>query len=194
MRLAERGRRKPPAVKQNREGSLSDLLWLFPDQRFVPAGTIESPAVCERCHASLRRDHWVYDARRYAETKALPDVHAMLCPGCLRVERRLYEGEVTVRHRWDVFDKEMVLHLIHNEEARLRAANPTARIALIEDRGDELYILTTTQFLAERIGKALRASCHGTLRLSRLPRERFVRVWWELLSNSPGSDRSRARQ
>lgn len=180
MRLAERGRRKPPAVKGNREGSLHDMLWLFPDKRFVPAGAMESPAVCDRCHASLRTDHWVYDERRYAETVAQPDVHVTLCPGCLRVERRLYEGEVTVRHRWNVFNKDMVLHLIHNEEARLRAANPAARIALIEDRGDALYILTTTQFLAERIGKALQASCHGALRLSRLPRERFTRVWWEL--------------
>lgn len=180
MRLAERRGLKPPAVKQNREGSLSDLHWLFPDRRFADQEVLAGPAVCERCHASLETDHWAYDEHRYAAMQALPDVHVTLCPGCLRVERRLYEGEVTVRHRWNVFDKEMVLHIIHNEEARLRAANPTARIALIEDRGDEMYILTTTRFLAERIGKALEKSCHGTLRLSHLPRERFTRVWWEL--------------
>jgi hypothetical protein len=180
MRLAEKGRRKPPAVKQNREGSLPDMLWLFPDRRFADQEVLEGPAVCERCHAYLETDHWLYGERRYAELNAQPGIHTMLCPGCTRVERRLYEGEVTVRHHWNVFDKEMILHLIHNEEARARTANPTARIALIEDRGDEMYILTTTQFLAERIGKALHKSCHGTLRLSHLPRERFVRVWWEL--------------
>lgn len=180
MRLAERGRRIPPAVKQNRAGSLPDMLWLFQDRRFADQELLEGPAVCERCHAYLESDHWRYSEHRYEEMRTLPGVKTMLCPGCLRIERRLYEGEVTVRHRWDVFDKEMILHIIHNEEARLRVANPAARIALIEDHGDELYVLTTTQFLAERIGKALHKSCHGSLRLSHLPRERFTRVWWEL--------------
>ncbi|OPZ85283.1 MAG: hypothetical protein BWY76_01477 [bacterium ADurb.Bin429] len=179
MRLAAKGRRKPPDVKQNRAGSLPELLWLYPDRRFADAEVPPGPAVCPRCHASLETDHWQYDEHRYHRLRTLPETQTMLCPGCTRVERRLYEGEVRIRHRWDVFDKETLLNLIHNEEARARAANPSARIALIEDHGDELYILTTTRFLAERIGKALHKACHGTLRLSPLPRERFTRVWWE---------------
>jgi hypothetical protein len=49
----------------------------------------------------------------------------------------------------------------------------------MEDRGDELYILTTTQFLAKRIGKELQKAYRGLLKVSDLPRERFTRVRWE---------------
>lgn len=162
-------------------GTYGDLDWRFPDPQFTSrtAPLPEAPAICTRCHSYLETDHWLYGERRYRELQAQPDVHEMLCPGCKRVERRLYEGEVIVRHQWDAVSKQEVLNLIHNEEARIRVANPAARIALLEDRGDELYILTTTQFLAERIGKELRKSYHGQLSSTPLPHERFTRVRWE---------------
>jgi hypothetical protein len=182
MRLMQRGPRKPPVAKINREGSLRDDTWLFPDRRFDQDHQLEiaGPAVCARCHAYLETDHWRYGEARYNDLRVIPGVTVTLCPGCTRVERRLYEGEVVVQHDWAKIARDEVLNLIHNEEARVRVANPTARIALIEDRDDTLYILTTTVFLAERLGKALQKSFHGSLRLSKLPRERFVRVWWAL--------------
>ncbi len=115
------------------------------------------------------------------DLKALPETHQVLCPGCTRIEKRLYEGEVRIRHHWNGVDKSEVLHLIHNEEARERITNPTARIALMEDRDDEIYLLTTTQFLARRIGTELQKAYKGNLTIDHLPRERFSRVRWELL-------------
>lgn len=153
--------------------------WRFPKREFAGTKDIPGPAICERCHAYLETDHWQYDAQRYHALKGRPDVHATLCPGCERVERRLYEGQVIARHDWEAMSKSDVLNLIHNTEARVRAANPAARIARMEDRGDELYILTTTRFLAERIGKALHKACQGELHIMPLPRERFTRVRWE---------------
>jgi NMD protein affecting ribosome stability and mRNA decay len=155
-----------------------DLNWFFPDSQFADQEDIPGPAVCSRCHAYLETDHWLYDERRSNALRDQPDVHLTLCPGCLRVERRLYEGEVIVHHDWSEVAKTDALNLIHNEEARARATNPSARIALMEDRDGELYILTTTQFLAERIGKELKKAFKGSLKVMPLPRERFTRVRW----------------
>ncbi len=171
--------RKPTVIDQQQVGAQADLTWLFPDRQFQSHLEVPGPAICDRCHAYLETDHWLYNERRHLELKAQADTHVTLCPGCMRVERRLYEGEVTIRHRWDAVAKDEVLHLIHNEEARLRATNPSARIAMIEDRGDELYVLTTTQFLAARIGKELYKAYRGVLQVTPLPRERFTRVRWE---------------
>lgn len=172
--------RNYPEVAQNRAGAFHDLTWRFPDRTFIDEQRLpEAPAVCSRCHAYLETDHWLFGERRYAELKEHPEVNVTLCPGCLRAEKRLYEGEVTIRHAWGAVSKDDVLHLIHNEEARARITNPTARVALMEDRGDEIYVLTTTRFLAERIGKELHKAYRGALRVDHLPRERFSRVMWE---------------
>jgi hypothetical protein len=172
--------RIPLDIKQNRAGMQRDLTWRFIDRRFDDFEKTEGPAICSRCHAYLETDHWLYGEQRYREIKEMPDIHVMLCPGCTRVERRLYEGEVTVRHHWDSVDKAEVVNLIRHEEARARATNPSARIALLDDRGDELYILTTTQFLAKRIGTELHKAYRGSLKEDHLLRERFMRVRWEL--------------
>ncbi|HEX2948758.1 MAG TPA: hypothetical protein VHV83_04195 [Armatimonadota bacterium] len=173
MRMLSRAARKPAADQQGR-----DLRWRFIDRRFDDSEDPAGPAICSRCHAYLEEDHWLYNEHRYRELKEQPDINVILCPGCTRVEKRIYEGEVIAHHRWDVVDKGDVMNLIHNEEARARATNPTARIALMEDRGDELYILTTTEFLAKRIGRELQKAYRGSVTTSDLPRERFVRVRW----------------
>lgn len=168
--------RKLPVDQQN------DLTWRFPDRRFDQDHHLDvpGPAICTRCHAYLELDHWRYDEHRYRELKAQPDISEILCPGCTRVERRIYEGEVTVQHRGDQAEKQTMLHLIHNEEARARVNNPSARIALLEDRDgdDTIYVLTTTKFLAKRIGRELQKAFHGIIKVDELPQERFTRVRW----------------
>lgn len=180
MRESRKAPRTPPAVNINRAAIHGDLTWQYVERQFADRPEPPAPAICQRCHAYRETDHWRYDERRNHELKGQPDVHVTLCPGCLRIERRLYEGEVTIRHNWNGVDKTEVLNLIHNEEARERITNPTARIALMEDRGEEIYLLTTTQFLAKRIGIELRKAYKGSLKVSPLPRERFSRVLWEL--------------
>ena len=174
MRVAKNAVRKP------REGAQNDLTWRFPEREFSgEEKTLSQPAICSRCHAYLDLDHWHYGEDRYRQLQEAPGVHVTLCPGCTRVERRLYEGEVVVQHRGNLADREAMLNLIHHEEARERVENPTARIALMEDRDDEIYILTTTQFLARRIGTELQKAFHGHLKINHLLYEKFTRIRWE---------------
>ncbi|MHB9132371.1 MAG: hypothetical protein ACYDBB_14970 [Armatimonadota bacterium] len=178
MRMSHRAPRKPPLVNQNRAAIQGDDTWLYPDRQYATHLEVPGPAICERCHSYLETDHWLYDEQRYRELKVQSGIHVTLCPGCVRVERRLYEGEVTIRHQWDKVDKGDVMHLIHNEEARARVTNPSARVAILEDHGDELYVLTTTQFLAKRIGRQLYKAYRGALTVTPLLHERFTRVCW----------------
>jgi hypothetical protein len=170
---------KSPLIGPDRTATRADLSWRFPDRRFdEDAGLQTGPAVCARCHAFIETDHWRYDPHHAAALRAA-GVRETLCPGCTRLERRIYEGEVTIRHDWSVVGKDEVLHLARHQEAQARGTNPTARIALSEDRGDSLYLLTTNRFLARRIGIALHKAYRGALKVDDLPRERFTRVRWE---------------
>lgn len=127
---------------------------------------------------TVNLDHWRYGEKRYRELEHQSDVHVTLCPGCTRVEKRVYEGEVTLRSDWTHVNKQEALRLIEHEEARERATNPSARIAHLVDRGDEIYLLTTTQFLAHRIGRELFKAFRGAVKEDPLPYERFTRVRW----------------
>jgi NMD protein affecting ribosome stability and mRNA decay len=168
-----------PVIHQDRVGAQRDLTMRFVDRQFDDHEALPSPTICPRCHAHRERGQWRYDEQRYRALLTQPDMPTHLCPGCERIERRMYEGEVTARHDWSAVSKEEALNLINHEEARARASNPGARIAVVEDRGDELYILTTTQFLAKRIGRELEKAYRGVARVMHLPRERFTRVYWE---------------
>jgi hypothetical protein len=170
-----------PFARHARAEQLPDLNWRFPDARFdddrheTPPG----PAVCTRCHAYLETDHWSYGEARARELAALGGTARLLCPGCTRVQRRLYEGEVRIQLRGGMAPREEVMGVVHHEEARARSTNPTARIAHLEEHADELYLLTTTQFLALAIGRALQHAFHGELTVQDLPHERFRRVRWQ---------------
>ena len=86
------------------------------------------------------------------------DSHKVMCPACEPIRERapsgvlLLTGEIVVRHR------DHVLGLARNEEVRLKAEHPSARIIKIEDRTDApegVVITTTDPHLARRIGEAL---------------------------------------
>ena len=109
MRESRKGPRKPPEVNINRAAIHGDATLLFIERQYDDKPEAPAPAICPRCHAYRETDHWRYDERRQRELKAQPDVHVTLCPGCLRIERRFYEGEVTIRHDWNGVNKTEVL-------------------------------------------------------------------------------------
>jgi hypothetical protein len=171
-------REAEPAAEQHRAAIHGDLTWRFPAKTYRDHEVRPGPAICDRCHAYLETDHWRYGERRYRELSVVTGVTTTRCPGCLRIERRLYEGEVRVIHDGHGTSMDEIRRLIHHEEARERITNPSARIAVEEERDGELYILTTTQFLARRIGQELHKAFRGALTSTNLPYERFTRVKW----------------
>jgi hypothetical protein len=134
--------------------------------------------VCPACHAILREEAWFVDEEQYRRLDGQPGVWPTLCPGCMRVARGMYEGEVILSSRLLVLSKSAALDLISNEEERARCTNPLSRLTAIDDNGDEIKVLTTTPILAERIGQAFRKVYDGNLEIKRTPMEKVARVRW----------------
>jgi hypothetical protein len=169
---------RPTAREEYRWALGRKVDWLIP-RRTAEAGLDEpGTIVCPRCHAISVQKRWFLDEAAYERLRSAPQTRLLVCPGCRRIERQMYDGEILLRSPLLVTNKVQALHLIQHEAERARRVNPLCRLASVEDRGDEIAILTTCVALAERIGKAFRDSFKGKLVLQRLPGERFVRVRW----------------
>jgi hypothetical protein len=134
--------------------------------------------LCPACHAIQRGEAWFVDEEQYARLDGQPGVWPTLCPGCMRVARGMYEGEVILRSRLLVETKSAALDLISNEEERARCTNPLSRLTAVEDYGDEIKVLTTTPILAERIGQVFRKVYDGDLEIRRPPLQKVAYVRW----------------
>jgi len=152
--------------------------WFFQAKRYQDEEDRPGTLVCPRCHAISEIKRWYLDEERYLELRKRPDVQLVTCPGCLRIERQQYEGEVLLHSPLLQSNRDQALHLIYHTEDEARRDNPFARLAAVEADGEEIRVLTTTRWLAERIGKEFRKAFRGDLQIQRLPREKFARVRW----------------
>lgn len=153
--------------------------WLYPEKGTEKGEDQPGLLVCPRCHAISEIKRWFVDEARYQELRTRPEVLLVVCPGCRRIERQQYDGEVTLQSPLLAQNQEEALHLIQNTEDKARQDNPFSRLASVEAEGDTIHVLTTTQWLAERIGKEFNKAFNGDLEIQRLPGEKFSRVRWQ---------------
>ncbi|MBI2953393.1 MAG: hypothetical protein HYY30_03705 [Chloroflexi bacterium] len=172
------GKTKPTEreVKRAQVGKSQD--WRFPEKRFETGKDHPGIIICPRCHAISEKKRWFVDEKRYEELKNAPGVEQVVCPGCRRIEAQVYEGEVSLKSPLLIDRKDEALSLIHHTEQEARLENPIARIASIDVEGDEIHVLTTTKWLAQRIGKEFAKALGGTVSFDNPPNEKFTRVHW----------------
>ncbi len=150
----------------------------LPRRRYEDPGAEPGITVCPVCHAISNGSHWLVDEQQYAQLRQRPDVKVELCPADRRIQRQMFDGEVVLQGQWLNQHREEVLRWVRNEEQRARLINPMARLATIQERDDSIYILTTSQALARRIGNGMKSTFKGRLTVQRLPYEAFTRVRW----------------
>jgi len=88
----------------------------------------------------------------------------------------LLTGEFVASH------PEEILGLAHNEEARVKAEHPLARIIKIEDQIEApkgVVITTIDPHLARRIGEKLHHAHHGTFTCRYEETEDLLRANWQ---------------
>jgi len=172
------GKTKPTAREVYRSSIGEKVDWFLPERTREKGKDQPGVLVCPRCHAISLKKRWFLDEDRYQRLRSSPGVHLVICPGCRRIERQEYDGEITLRSPLLLSNKPQAMAMIRHEEDKARQTNPFSRLASVVDRGSELYILTTTTWLAERIGKTFQKAFKGSLEIQRLPGEKFVRVHW----------------
>ena len=68
---------------------------------------------------------------------------------------------------------------MRNEEARAREKNPLERIMGVEQANGDWKIQTTTEKLAQRLGRSMKRAKGGKIAYKWSHNNKFVRVVWE---------------
>jgi hypothetical protein len=76
-------------------------------------------------------------------------------------------------------DRSEILRILRNEEGRAREKNPLERIMRMEATDGDWKVQTTTEKLAQRLGRAVKKARGGKVAFKWSHNNKFVRVVWE---------------
>ena len=145
-----------------------------------PPRAAASPAWCVRCGA-------VYFHKRWA-LRAPPRVHGLraaatpdltICPACRMAAGGGFRGKVQLGGAFLAAHRRDIEHLLENEARRAATVNPLGRIAAWLPRGPQsLTLWTTTEHLAQRLGRALYRAFRGAVHYEFSHENKFADVTW----------------
>jgi NMD protein affecting ribosome stability and mRNA decay len=140
--------------------------------RLTPAGVIQ----CSGCGAFYYRRHWTLNPPGKISTQV--HVHPVYCPACNKIKDRYPGGELRLAG-FDSAERREIARILRNEEDRARAKNPLERIMRMEAADGGWKIETTTEKLAQRLGRAVHKARGGSVEYKWSHNNKFVRVLWE---------------
>ncbi|HEV8343026.1 MAG TPA: BCAM0308 family protein [Candidatus Binatia bacterium] len=135
---------------------------------------------CQGCGAVYYRQRWTLEPPAEIRKRiALADgVSLIYCPGCQKIRDHYWLGVVQISGV-DSAEKVELLKLLRNEERRAREKNPLERIMRIVSEDADLRVETTTEKLAQRLGRCLYKARGGRIDYKWSHRNKFARVIWE---------------
>ena len=122
---------------------------------------MKEPCICPSCKAVYRKKRWTLDEGLYLDTKKLKGVILHKCPACRKIEDGYAMGRVNLHGSFVVEHSNEIITLLRSEERHAIEKNPLERLMKIERKGNGLYIETTTDSLALRIGRVLSRAYKG---------------------------------
>jgi hypothetical protein len=148
---------------------------IYDDPRHDPyqaKGKYPDGTFCRDCHAVFRRGRWT--------TGPAPEAaHPALCPACGRIRDELPAGYVTLDGARTVAERDAMVRIARNEEARMKAEHPLERIMRVEEDGLRVNVTTTDTHLPCRIGETVKRAYKGKLDVKFGEDEYSVRVHWQ---------------
>jgi len=144
--------------------------------RRAPKGILS----CRGCGAVYYRRRWTLEpTREVLKRVELRDgVSLTCCPACEKMRDHYWLGVVQISGL-GAAEKCEIVKLLRNEEARAREKNPLERIVRIADEDGGLRVETTTEKLAQRLGRSLAKARGGKVAYRWSHRNKFARVVWE---------------
>lgn len=131
---------------------------------------------CTGCAAIYHRRHWSLTAP--AGFSAPVHLRPVFCPACRKLKDHRASGEIDLLGVGDA-ERGDVLRILRNEEAKAREKNPLERIMRLEKIGNGWKVETTTEKLAQRLGRSVRRARGGRIAYKWSHNNKFVRVVWE---------------
>lgn len=146
---------------------------------YMPAEGQEA-SVCTACRAVYREKRWFFDEKLYKKLAGTDKAKEVTCPTCRKIKDRYYEGVLTLSGEFFEQHREEILTLLKNEAARVAGRSVADRIITMTKEGkDKLVVETTTEKLAQHLGRAVYKAYKGDLDFRWSEMDKFVRVYWK---------------
>jgi hypothetical protein len=145
-----------------------------------PGRALTEPAYCPGCGAVYAGRHWSHlvAARVQARQCGRP-IEVRVCPSCRQARSGAPHGFLHVDGDFFTAHRAEIELLLRNEVDRARAEHPLDRALAWEALlGDGLLVTTTTEHLAQRLGRALRDAYDGELHFGFSHENRLAHIWW----------------
>lgn len=145
----------------------------------VTKGVAGDVKICRTCDAVSNIKRWETAPILHAIYAKDKSVEKALCPGCQRAKDKYIDGIVELNGEVVAKKAKDIKGLIDNILSYARSDDPVHNIVSMKGVGNKLTINTTSVWLAETIGKAIRRQYKGHLEIHFARGEEFVRVYWE---------------
>jgi hypothetical protein len=142
------------------------------------------PAICEICGDIYADRRWSKpaDARGTRKHLHFRPANKVVCPACKRVREGVPSGFLHLEGEFLAAHRDEIERLVRNEAERASEDNPLARIMKWEpgekERRGSLTVTTTTEHLAQRLGRAVEKAYNGKVRYDFSHENKLAHVWW----------------
>lgn len=143
---------------------------------YLPTRSPKETIQCMGCGAFYHRRRWTLTLP--AGVMPAVEQRPVYCPACKKIKQHSASGEFHLIGV-DASDRGEVLRLLRNEEARAREKNPLERIMGFEQVNGGWKIQTTSEKLAQRLGRTVKKAKGGRVAYKWSHNNKFVRVLWE---------------
>jgi len=148
------------------------------DDPYQPAEGQEA-SLCTGCGALYQSKRWFFDEKLAAGLAGTAKVREVLCPTCRKVKDKYPEGILTLSGEFLKDHKDEIVTLLENEAARVGKRSVDDRIIQLTREGkDKMVVETTTEKLAQHLGRAVYKAYKGDLDFRWSSMNKFVRVYW----------------
>ncbi|NNE99501.1 MAG: ATPase [Pyrinomonadaceae bacterium] len=141
---------------------------------------ISEPAICKKCEAFYQKGRWTLDKNEIPNDPfERVEPTAVICPACRQIESGNPSGFVYLKGSFLDQHLEEIKNLLKNEEQKTARTNPLARIMSIKSAKGDMIVTTTTEHLAQHLGRTLNRAYGGTVRYDFSNGNKLVRVYWQ---------------
>jgi NMD protein affecting ribosome stability and mRNA decay len=157
-------------------------------KKFGHVGRVEDPylpeegqeaSICAECRALYQNKRWFYDEKMAARLGSAKQVREVVCPTCRKIKEQYPEGYLTLSGDFFAERKDEVVTLLTNEAERVSRRSVLDRvISMTEEGKNRLEVTTTTEKLAQHLGRAVYRAYKGELDFRWSETNPLVRVYW----------------
>jgi NMD protein affecting ribosome stability and mRNA decay len=157
-------------------------------KKFGHAGRTEDPyqpsegqegSLCTTCQAIYQNKRWFFDEELAKKLAGTGKVKEVICPTCRKIKDHYPEGILTLSGEFLKERRDEIVTLLKNEAERVAGRSVTDRIVtMTEEAKDRLVVETTTEKLAQHLGRAVYRAYKGELNFNWAEMNKFVRVYW----------------